>query len=124
MIPGHLYQNMPAKDMPTDQFVVRGVVYKLEFKRVSNYDTQVIIKDGDGNKLLSTGLYDFVKSLKKTSNRPKESMLPAEMSFDVSNHGHKMRILFQNINVSYGNGADAGANYDFYILFGAPKDVK
>lgn len=124
MIPGHVYQNMPAKDMPADQFVIQGVSYNLELKRVSNYETQVIIKDGDGKKLLSTGLYDFVKSLKKNSNRPKESMLPAEMSFDVSNHGYKMKILFQNINVSYGNGVDVGANYDFYILFGVPKDVK
>jgi len=42
------------------------------------------------------------------------------MTLDVEQNGYKMRIIFQNISITYGNGTDAGTDYAAYILFTSP----
>lgn len=124
MIPVHSYRGGYEKDVPDDHFTVQGVSYQLKLERESKQEMRVSIKDAKGTELVSTRLYDFVKTLKKTGNHPKEAMAPEEMSLDKQENGYKMRILFQNINVSYGNAEDSGVDYDFYVLFGVPEAVK
>jgi len=56
--------------------------------------------------------------LTETSNEPEEALPPEKMTLDVSENGYKLKIIFQNINIYYGAGADSGLDYSAIILFG------
>lgn len=120
MVPVRSYRGMSKDEMPEDSFTIRDSKYQVSLERLSPQELQVSIKNDKGEELVGTGLYDFVKSLRKTNNNPKEALDPEEMTFDVENNGYKLRIMFQDVNVTYGNGADAGVDYNFYLLFGPP----
>lgn len=120
MVLVHSYRGMVKDEMPEDHFTIRGTQYQIGLERLSPQELRVSIKDDKGTELVGTGLNKFVKSLRKTSNSPKEALDPEEMTFDIENNGYKLRIMFQEVNVIYGGGADAGVDYNFYLLFGAP----
>lgn len=107
---------------PSFDMTVRGVSYRLMLTRISNQETKVSITSDAGVELISTGLYDFAKTV--TSVGSKEALSPEAMTLDVSKNGYKLRILFQNINGSMGNAADAGMDYAMYVLFAAPNSTK
>jgi len=44
-------------------------------------------------------------------------MPPEQMTFAVENNHYSMKIIFQNINISYGYQEEAGADYSAYVLF-------
>ena len=117
MIPVNAYRDM-QDELPDNDFEMRVVKYQVGLERLSPQELRVSIKNDAGVELIGTGLYDFVKSLHKTSNSPKEALAPEEMTFDIENNGYKLRILFQEVNVTY--GTNAGVDYNFYLLFGAP----
>lgn len=109
-----------STDEPAIDFEVRGVKYQLLLKRLSPQEVRVEIADESGNELIGTGLYEFTKSLPVIGERPKDLLAPEMMTFDVENNGYRLRIIFQNLNITY-NGSDAGVDYSLFIFFGSPR---
>lgn len=78
------------------------------------------MKNEGGTVLVGTGLYDFTKSLSSVSNSPKQALSPENMTLNIENNGYKLRIILQNVNITY-SGADAGVDYNgMMVMFGAP----
>jgi len=109
---------------PSFDLEVRGVKYRLTFERVSEQEVRVMVKNTAGAELVGTGLYDFTKSLTASGTMGKDSLPPEKMTFDVENNGYKLRIMLQNVNVTYGNGTDSGVDYSLWVMFGAPAAGK
>jgi len=101
-------------------FEVGGAAYRLVVERLSAQEAKVSIRDGAGKELVATGLYDFATSLRGDSNQPKEALDADQLSLDVEGSNSRMRIIFQNINITYGSENESGASYDMYVLFDAP----
>ena len=115
------YQNMDARQQSTYEFAVRGAQYRLLIDRVSPQEARVSVQNAAGAELVSTGLYDFATSITTgITTGPKEGMDAEELTLDAEANGCALRIIFQSINITYGSGADAGANYDMFILVGVP----
>ena len=110
---------MDKFDEPKFDFEVRTVKYHLTVERLSPQEAYVAVKNTDGAELIGTGLYDFTKSLSSVSNSPKEALSPENMIFDVEKDGYKLKIIVQNVNITY-SGADAGVDYNGMVLFAAP----
>ncbi|MEA4926921.1 MAG: DUF4153 domain-containing protein [Syntrophomonadaceae bacterium] len=113
------YRRMPASDEPRYDFEVRGVKYSLTAERLSSQEVLVAVKDANGAELISTGLYDFVKSLPSVTDSPKSALSSEDMTLNVEKDGCKLRIVLQNISMTY-SGDDAGVDYSGLVLFGAP----
>ncbi len=113
------YRRMPESDEPRYDFEVRGVKYSLTAERLSSQEVLVAIKDANGAELISTGLYDFVKSLPSVTDSPKSALYPEDMTLNVEKDGYKLRIVLQNVTMTY-SGDDAGVDYSGLVLFGAP----
>jgi hypothetical protein len=114
-------RSMNAKDSTTFRFAIDGKDYVLNTERLSSNEAIVSVKDAAGNELIKTGLYDFAKGIASTGSQSKESLLPENMTLDVEQNGYKLRIVFQNISITYGTDTDSGVDYAIYILFGTPK---
>lgn len=114
------YKGMDQKEIMTYDFKVRGIPYQLILEPVSAKETRVSVQNARGDKLISTGLYDFAVSISGISNRPKESLDAEDLTLDVENNNCRMRIIFQNIGITYGTGGDAGADYNMFILIAVP----
>jgi hypothetical protein len=80
------------------------------------------VKDAAGKELVGTGIYDFVKSISAVGNEGKAGLPPEKMTLNVENNGYKLRIMFQNINVTY--GGESNSDYGLYVMFGAPETTK
>jgi hypothetical protein len=112
---------MDARQQSTYEFEVDGAQYRLLIDRVSPQEARVSVQNAAGAELVSTGLYDFATSITTgITTGPKEGMDAEELTLDAEANGCALRIIFQNINITYGSGADAGANYDMFILVGVP----
>lgn len=115
------YWHMDEKQEPsTYDFKVQGIQYKLVVERVSPLDARVSVKDAAGKELVSTGLYEFAASIKGLTNQPKESLDAETLTLDAAGSGSRLRIIFQNINISSSKEPGAGAAYDMFVLFDAP----
>lgn len=114
------YRGMDPKEIMTYNFEVHGFSYKLILDPVSAKEARVSVQNDAGDKLISTGLYDFAVSITGISNLPKESLDAEDLTLDVENNNCKMRIIFQNIGITYGTGGDAGADYNMFILISLP----
>ena len=99
-------------------FTLDGVDYELGIERLSNLEYKVLVKDGSGTELIGTGVYEFAKGLAEPGNMPREALAPEKMTLDVNKNGYKLKIIFQNINITYGTDSDAGADYSAIVLFG------
>lgn len=115
-----LNSSMDKAGQPSYDFEVDGVKYQLDFKPVSSQEWYVAVKNAEGAEVVGTGLNDFVKSITANGNRPKESIAPEKMTFDVEKNGYKLRIIFQNFSIYDAGGADRNAEYNILVLFGAP----
>lgn len=118
----HSYRGMKETENHTVNFQVRNNEYRLIVERISPQEVTVSIKNVEGMELVSTGLYNFTNSFSGVENTPKESLSPESMTLDVKNNGYRLRIVLQNIDIIYGAGANAGVNYNFFVLFGAPSE--
>ncbi len=115
------YSGRTDKNTPSIDMTIRGIKYKLLITRQSNQETMVSVINDSGVELIRTGLYDFAKNVTSIGNSPKESLPPEVMTLDTAKDGYKLRIIFQNINGSGGNAADAGMDYAMYVLFATPN---
>lgn len=118
MYTAHTYRGMGKEDIAPIDFELGNQKYQLKVERLSPQEVRVSVKDAAGVELVGTGLYDFVKSMRATGSNTKQAFSPAQMTLDVENNGMKLRILFQDVNITFGNGTDAGADYNFTIMFG------
>lgn len=114
------YRGMDLKDTSYN-FEVRGDQYRLILERLSSQEIRVSVQNAAGKELVATGLYDFAASITGVSNRPKEALNAEELTLDAEGNGCRVRIIFQNINITYGTGADAGADYNMFLLIAAPR---
>lgn len=110
-----------AGDRSSYDFNVRGEKYQLILEWLSPLDNKVAILDSSGKELVATGLYDFATSIPAISDRPKEMLDVKDMTLDAAGNGCQMRIIFQNINISYGRGEQEGAFYNMFVLVAVPK---
>jgi len=110
---------MDKVSQPKFDFEVRGAKYILTVERLSPQEAYVSVKDANGAELVGTGLYDFTKTLSSVSNSPKEAISPENMTLNVEKNGYRLRIMLQNVNMTY-SGADAGVDYNAMVMFGAP----
>jgi len=111
-----------VKETTTFNFALRGENYVLSLERASKDEAIVSIKDSTGKELIKTGLNDFAKTISDLgAGAPsKEAVSPEDMTLDVTQDGYKLRIIFQNISITYGNGTDTGTDYALYVLFASP----
>jgi len=111
-----------VKESTTFNFDVRGTNYILSIERASKDEAIISVKNSSGYEIIKTGLNDFAKNIAGVgAGAPsKESILPEDMTLDVEQNGYKLRIIFQNISITYGNGTDAGTDYATYVLFASP----
>jgi cytochrome c oxidase subunit IV len=124
MLQAGAYRGMDLKENTDYDFEVRGFQYRLMLERLSPQEVRVSVHNLSGTELVSTGLYDFAASLTGVSKRPKEALGAEELTLDAEGNGCKLRIIFQNINITYGTGADAGADYNMFILIATPSLAK
>ncbi|PKM77999.1 MAG: DUF4153 domain-containing protein [Firmicutes bacterium HGW-Firmicutes-15] len=117
-------RGMDKSNQPSLDFEVSSVKYKLSFERLSPQEVLVSVKNTDGVELVGTGLYDFTKTLSGIGNNPKEALAPEKMTIDVEKDGYKLRIMLQNVNVTYGTDSDSGVDYSIFVMFGAPASAK
>lgn len=117
------YSDRWAKDYAEEyDLTVRGKPYKLVFERISEMELQIKVMDAAGQEVISTGLYEFVKTLPLHSSPNGKGNIEAEkMTLEVENDGYKLRVMLQNINGFSGEGQDKGIDYDFIVMFGAPE---
>ncbi len=106
----------PGMEPTSYELGIRGRTYQLLLKDVSPLDKQVSVRDDQGKVLAQTGLYDFAETIADSSDAVKELRSVEEMTLDVPGEGCRLRIVFQNINITYGSGSDNGGNYSMLIL--------
>jgi len=121
MYTGHSYRGQGKNEIAPVNFVADDVKYQLTVTRISTRETIVAVKSADGKELVATGLYDFTRSLRGVTEQSKGSLSPQEMTLVTEKNGAKLYVLFQNVNITFGSGTDAGADYSFYIFFSAPE---
>lgn len=105
------------------QFAVDGTEYILSVQRISKQEARVSIRNLAGTELIGTGFYDFAQGL-PGKGLSKESVPPEKMTLEAAQNGYKLKVVFQNINITYGTTADSGVDYSTYVLFGAPDKAK
>lgn len=115
------YRGMEQRESLVYDFELQGARYQLILKRLSPQEVRVAVSTAAGTELVATGLYDFASSIKGVSNRPKDALDAGELTLGAEGNGCKLRIIFQNINIIYGTGAEAGADYNMFILVAAPR---
>jgi hypothetical protein len=121
MYNGHSYRGQSTNEVSPVYFTIDNVKYQLSITRMSKQETRVAVKDAAGKELMGTGLYDFVQSLRGVTEQSKGSLSSEEMTLATEKNGYKLYVLFQDVNVTYGNNADAGADYNFLVFFSVPE---
>ncbi|MFA6807888.1 MAG: DUF4153 domain-containing protein [Eubacteriales bacterium] len=114
------FKNMDDKDLPPVKFTLNDLNYELTIDRLSNQEVRVSILDSAGIELIGTGLYGFTKELQENYPMEKGTLSPDKMTFFISQNGYKLKIIFQNISITYGTESDSGVDYSAYVLFGTP----
>jgi len=110
------------KDMPAVvDFVAQGDKYKLVLERLSDQEVRVVVQNSRGEELISTGLYDFTQRIAQEFTEAKGLLPPESMTFDTVKDNYRLRIIFQNLNITYGDAAYAGADYELLVLFKAAQ---
>jgi hypothetical protein len=118
------YRNMPEgkgiPNIPSHDVQIRGINYRITVERLTPLEARVSVKDANGAELIGTNLYEFANTLAGEGNAIKNLFDPDAMTILVEKDGYKLKVLFQNINMNLGTGEYAGADYDFFVFFGAP----
>ncbi len=112
---------LPKENPVSYKFTLKGVDYVLSVDRLSNQEARVSVKNSAGAELIGTNLYEFTKGITDTGYNQKEALPPDKMMLDVSQNDYKLKIVFQNINITFGTGSDAGVDYSALVLFGVPN---
>lgn len=111
---------MVPKEEETFPFTIRGVNYELTINSLSENEINICVNDAMGNKLISAELHEFTKELHDLVNPMKELVPPDMMTFVVSNNDYSLKIIFQNVSITYGGNQDTETDFTAYVLFKAP----
>ncbi|MGI6449269.1 MAG: DUF4153 domain-containing protein [Desulfitobacteriia bacterium] len=117
------YRNGDRGGLNVYPFNLNGEEYKLTVKQLSAMETRIAVIDAAGTELLGTGLYEFAQKLAEDSTEAKEALPPEKMTIEVSEGRYRLKIIFQNINITFGTDIDAGASYSARVLFGVDKTL-
>jgi hypothetical protein len=120
MINAEAYTGADGPDLAYG-FRVRQTKYQLKIQRTSAEDVRISVKDSTGSEVIGTNVYDYVKSIAGVSNTPKSSLEPDKMTFDVEHQGYKLRIVFQNVNMTFGPNDETSLNFNALVMFAAPE---
>lgn len=125
------YEIMTNMDLPRKMKAKTGEIehdsvvlnsdYKLVSKRLSEWEVHVAVQDSSGTEVIGTGLYDFTDRIAGEGIETKQLRTPEQMTLDVENSDYRLRVIFQNIYVTKGDGPDAGADYGLIVLFGKQR---
>ncbi len=113
------YRYPDKENQPVYDFSVNGANYTLKVSRVSAQEVRIAVQNQAGTELIATGLYEFALGLSETSGAPKEALPPERMTLAIDQNGYKLKVILQNVNITFGTGADAGADYTALVLFSA-----
>ncbi|ADY55877.1 hypothetical protein Sgly_1579 [Syntrophobotulus glycolicus DSM 8271] len=97
---------------------IRNKDYIILAERLTPQEVRVSVQDPVGMEVIGTNVYEFATSLSGARNEPKEMLEPEVMSIHAENNRYKLKVIFQNINITFGTESDAGADYDLIVLFG------
>lgn len=97
-------------------FMVDNMKYQLVLRRVSAQEVQVAVQNAAGVELVSTGLRDFVLVLKEKGIQEKEMLGAEQLTLEVFSQQCQLRIVFQNISATFGDGANEGIDYSMFIM--------
>lgn len=115
------YRGMDLGKVSTYDFIVDDVQYQLAVERLTPKEVRLSVLNDEGTELVKTGLYDFASSVTGVSSRPKEALDSEELTLDAESNSCRLRVVFQNISIINGTGADAGADYNMFVLVDIPQ---
>ncbi|HHV64224.1 MAG TPA: DUF4153 domain-containing protein [Peptococcaceae bacterium] len=115
------YRNGDEDGIKIYPFTLNGEEYKLTIKQLSGMETRIAVQDAVGTELIGTGIYEFAKKLAEDSTGAKEALPPEKMTIEVLEDRYRLKIVFQNINLTFGTDSDAGASYSAWVLFGVDE---
>lgn len=110
-------KNTPA---PVD-FEIRGTKYQVSLERLSDHEVRAVVKNANGEELIGTGLYDFTQTVSQDVSEAKGLFPLEKMTFDTVKGSYKLRIIFQNLNITYGDQPESGVDYDLVVMFKAAQ---
>lgn len=102
-------------------FSANGAQYHLVLERLSPQDVRLFVQNDAGAILADGRVYEFASSIAGVNNRPKEALDADNLTMDVKGDGCTMRVVFKSINIDYGSGEYAGADYDMFIMVAVPS---
>lgn len=100
------------------EFHLNGTDYVLQVNRLSKEEVRISVNDQTGTEIVSTDLYKYAKGLMAASTESRGAIPPEKMTIEVTENGYKMKVIFQNVNITLGTEDDNGADYSLIILFG------
>lgn len=104
----------------TQNFAARGTEYRLVLSRISQHEVRVSVQNNAGVELVSTGLEDFVTSLRSIDRQPKEMLDVNQLTLDAEANQCKLRIIFQGIQTVSGSNDGDGTDYNMFVLISVP----
>lgn len=114
------YRGQDKDDIKPVEFTVNDVKYRLSTTRISPCEVRVAVMDDKGQELVGTGLYDFARSLRE-AEPPDVQLGPEQLTLKTEKDGYKLKIMFQSVNLNFGNNDNAEADYNMWIFFSASK---
>lgn len=113
-----------SKENVITPFSLYGIDYSFCVERLSSEDVRVSIKNTMNHELLGTNIYEFARDIKDTGNSGKDMLPPDRMTFTTTDQGYSMKIIFQNINITYINEKDINVDFTANVLIKVPSMVK
>jgi len=102
-------------------FTIDTQSYQLKIDRISTSDALISVVDASGKSLVETQLFEFAQTLVSANDQSNTQKSVEEMTFDTSNNGNTLRIIFQSINFNTGSDSNDYADYEMIVLIAVPK---
>lgn len=116
------YSYNGGEKVTNKDFTIEGQNYEFVLHRTSPLELFIEVIDGNGQVLVSTGLYEFIQPLLPDSQSRKKDITDIDtMTAEVEADGYKLRVVFQSINGYVGNDQEQRIDYEVIVLFGVPR---
>ena len=106
------------RDRTVSRFSINGVTYQLKVSDLP--DTRVAVEDENGIELIGTTLTEFSQNILNTKEEIKDTMTSEELSFEVTNNGYQLKIIFQTISFMLENEKVENIDCSMFVLFATP----
>jgi len=99
-------------------FTIDGVSYELLIEQLSNQQTKIAVRNASGQELVALEPYEFAQELAQEGKAGERLLDPEEMTMEKVADGYKLKIIFQSINITFGQEQDSYTNFSAFVLFG------